>query len=50
MSSIMGTLSANGQVYLLNPNGVLIGEGEGLSVLVSLHHHLMYWIVISCAG
>ena len=26
-SAILGTLQANGHVYLLNPNGVLIGEG-----------------------
>jgi len=27
VSSLLGTLSANGQVYLINPNGVLIGNG-----------------------
>jgi filamentous hemagglutinin family protein len=27
VSAIYGTLSANGQVYLINPNGVLIGPG-----------------------
>jgi filamentous hemagglutinin family protein len=27
MSSLLGTLNANGQVYLVNPNGVLIGAG-----------------------
>ncbi|MGQ0834775.1 MAG: two-partner secretion domain-containing protein [Gammaproteobacteria bacterium] len=26
-SSLQGTLSANGQVYLVNPNGILIGSG-----------------------
>ncbi|MDP3412015.1 MAG: filamentous hemagglutinin N-terminal domain-containing protein, partial [Polaromonas sp.] len=31
-SSIMGTLSANGRVFLLNPNGVLFGSGAQVNV------------------
>lgn len=31
-SSIFGALSANGQVFLLNPNGVLFGPGAQVSV------------------
>jgi filamentous hemagglutinin family protein len=31
-SRILGTLSANGQVYLLNANGVLFGEGARVDV------------------
>ncbi len=31
-SSIMGRLSANGQVFLLNPNGVLFGKGAQVNV------------------
>ena len=27
MSSLQGALSANGQIYLINPNGILIGNG-----------------------
>lgn len=30
-SSIMGNLSANGQVYLINPNGVLVGSGAKIN-------------------
>jgi filamentous hemagglutinin family protein len=28
LSSIQGTLTANGQVYLVNPNGILVGPGS----------------------
>ncbi|NCZ96972.1 filamentous hemagglutinin N-terminal domain-containing protein, partial [bacterium] len=31
-SHILGTLQANGQVYLLNPNGVFIGNGAVINV------------------
>lgn len=31
-SSILGSLSANGQVFLLNPNGVLFGSGAQVNV------------------
>ncbi|MDO9113995.1 MAG: filamentous hemagglutinin N-terminal domain-containing protein [Polaromonas sp.] len=31
-SSIMGNLSANGRVFLLNPNGVLFGSGASVNV------------------
>jgi len=31
-SSIMGTLSANGQIFLVNPNGVLFGPGSHVDV------------------
>ncbi|WDZ94258.1 filamentous hemagglutinin N-terminal domain-containing protein [Herbaspirillum sp. WKF16] len=31
-SQIMGALNANGQVYLVNPNGVLFGAGSSVSV------------------
>ncbi len=31
-SSIMGNLSANGKVFLLNPNGVLFGSGASVNV------------------
>ena len=31
-SNLMGNLSANGQVYLLNPNGVFIGNGAVINV------------------
>jgi len=32
LSSIRGTLNANGQVYLVNPNGVLIGSSAHVNV------------------
>jgi filamentous hemagglutinin family protein len=32
LSSLQGTLNANGQVYLVNPNGVLIGNGAHVNV------------------
>ena len=31
-SVIMGTLTSNGQVFLINPNGVLFGSGSSVSV------------------
>jgi len=31
-SVIMGNLSANGQVFLINPNGILFGKGSSVSV------------------
>lgn len=31
-SQIMGRLNANGQVYLINPNGVLFGQGTQINV------------------
>jgi filamentous hemagglutinin family protein len=31
-SSILGTLSANGQVFLVNPNGILFGPGASVNV------------------
>ena len=31
-SSIMGSLSANGKVFLLNPNGILFGSGASVNV------------------
>jgi filamentous hemagglutinin family protein len=31
-SQILGTLSANGQVFILNPNGVLFGKGAQVNV------------------
>jgi len=31
-SSILGHLNANGQVYLINPNGVIFGEGSEVDV------------------
>ncbi len=31
-SSIFGTLSANGKVFLLNPNGILFGQGASVNV------------------
>jgi filamentous hemagglutinin family protein len=31
-SQIMGNLSANGQVFILNPNGVLVGNGAQVNV------------------
>jgi filamentous hemagglutinin family protein len=31
-SQIMGRLNANGQVYLINPNGVLFGQGSQVNV------------------
>ncbi len=31
-SSILGSISANGQVYILNPNGVLFGQGAQVNV------------------
>ncbi|MDP3827840.1 MAG: filamentous hemagglutinin N-terminal domain-containing protein, partial [Polaromonas sp.] len=31
-SNIMGNLSANGRVFLLNPNGVLFGSGASVNV------------------
>jgi len=31
-SAILGTLSANGQVYLVNPNGIYFGEGARVDV------------------
>ncbi len=32
LSQIMGNLSANGQVYLINPNGILFGNGSTVNV------------------
>ena len=32
VSAIMGSLQANGNVYLINPHGVLIGNGARISV------------------
>ena len=32
MSSIEGALNANGHVYLINPNGILFGQGARVSV------------------
>ena len=32
LSQIMGKLSANGQVYLINPNGILFGNGSQVNV------------------
>ena len=40
-SQLMGTLQANGQVYLLNPNGIFIGNGAVIDVgsfLATTHH------------
>jgi filamentous hemagglutinin family protein len=31
-SNILGTLTANGQIFLINPNGILFGEGAQVSV------------------
>ena len=31
-SAILGTLQANGQVYLINPNGILVGNGAQINV------------------
>jgi filamentous hemagglutinin family protein len=31
-SSILGTLSANGKVFLVNPNGILFGNGASINV------------------
>ncbi len=31
-SAIMGTLQSNGNVYLINPNGILIGPGANITV------------------
>lgn len=31
-SQILGTLNANGQVYLINPNGILVGNGAVVNV------------------
>ncbi len=31
LSSLQGTLNANGQIYLVNPNGVLIGNGATIN-------------------
>ena len=31
-SSIFGSLSANGQVFLVNPNGILFGSGSQINV------------------
>ena len=33
-SQIMGRLNANGQVYLINPNGVLFGQGAQINHLL----------------
>ncbi|MDL5053080.1 filamentous hemagglutinin N-terminal domain-containing protein [Oscillatoria laete-virens NRMC-F 0139] len=30
-SAILGTLSANGQIFLINPNGVLVGQGAHIN-------------------
>ena len=30
-SSILGTLQANGQIYLINPNGILVGAGAQIN-------------------
>ena len=35
-SQILGTLSANGQVFILNPNGVLFGKGAEVNVASAL--------------
>jgi filamentous hemagglutinin family protein len=31
-SQIMGQLNANGQVYLINPSGILFGAGSSVNV------------------
>jgi filamentous hemagglutinin family protein len=31
-SSILGSLTANGQVFLINPNGILFGQGAQINV------------------
>src|SRR5690606_25607208 len=31
-SSILGALNANGQIFLINPNGILFGEGARVDV------------------
>ncbi|HEX7899995.1 MAG TPA: filamentous hemagglutinin N-terminal domain-containing protein, partial [Planctomycetota bacterium] len=31
-SSILGSLSANGQIFLLNPNGIVFGQGSQVNV------------------
>jgi len=31
-SSLLGTLNSNGKVYLINPNGILVGNGANINV------------------
>src|SRR5438132_929890 len=31
-SSILGTLSANGQIFIINPNGIVFGRGSQVNV------------------
>ena len=38
-SSILGSLQANGQIYLINPNGILVGGGaDQLCLFITLHY------------
>ena len=46
-SSILGSLQANGQIYLINPNGILVGGGARINCASFIASTLMSTMLIS---